>query len=165
LAPVVESFSSQITDWLDYRNVKFALNMESLGKLNSGEICFAAILDRQEGQSDAASHAIVVMVDIQGHEADYDRLMAEVKDDLTQRGAKSVELSILDQKVTRWEFEKPRGIAVALLHPGYVKTRMVNFGGHISPQESATGIAACIKALNVENSGGFWHSNGEQLPW
>jgi len=112
LAPVVESFSSQITDWLDYRNVKFALNMESLGKLNSGEICFAAILDRQEGQSDAASHAIVVMVDIQGHEADYDRLMAEVKDDLTQRGAKSVELSILDQKVTRWEFEKPRGIAV-----------------------------------------------------
>ena len=60
---------------------------------------------------------------------------------------------------------KPRGIAVAQLHPGYVKTRMVNFGGHISPQESATGIAACIKALNLENSGGFWHSNGEQLPW
>lgn len=112
LAPVVESFSSQITDWLDYRNVKFALNMESLGKLNSGEICFAAILDRQEGQSDAASHAIVVMVDIHGHEADYERLMAEVQTDLTQRGAKSVELSILDQKVTRWEFEKPRGIAV-----------------------------------------------------
>ena len=60
---------------------------------------------------------------------------------------------------------KPRGIAVAQLHPGYVKTRMVNFGGRISPQESATGIAACIKALNLENSGGFWHSNGEQLPW
>lgn len=60
---------------------------------------------------------------------------------------------------------KPRGIAVAQLHPGYVKTRMVNFGGHISPQESATGIAACIKALNLESSGGFWHSNGEQLPW
>jgi hypothetical protein len=112
LAPVVESFSTQITDWLDNRNVKFALNMESLGKLNSGEICFAAILDRQEGQSDAASHAIVVMVDIQGHEADYNRMMAEVQTDLTQRGAKSFELSILDQTVTRWEFEKPRGIAV-----------------------------------------------------
>lgn len=112
LAPVVESFSSQITDWLDYRNVKFALNMESLGKLNSGEICFAAILDRQEGQSEAASHAIVVMVDIQGHEADYTRLMAEVQTDLTQRGAKSSELTVLDQTVTRWEFEKPRGIAV-----------------------------------------------------
>lgn len=60
---------------------------------------------------------------------------------------------------------KPRGIAVAQIHPGYVKTRMVNFGGMISPQEAATGIAACIKTLTQENSGGFWHSNGEPLPW
>ncbi|RUR41259.1 SDR family oxidoreductase [Vreelandella populi] len=60
---------------------------------------------------------------------------------------------------------KPRGIAVAQIHPGYVKTRMVNFGGMISPQEAATGIAACIKTLTQENSGGFWHSNGELLPW
>ncbi|RUR29054.1 SDR family oxidoreductase [Vreelandella nanhaiensis] len=60
---------------------------------------------------------------------------------------------------------KPRGIAVAQIHPGYVKTRMVNFGGMISPQEAATGIAACIKTLTQENSGGFWHSNGESLPW
>lgn len=60
---------------------------------------------------------------------------------------------------------KPRGIAVAQVHPGYVKTRMVNFGGHISPQASAAGIAACITALNLENSGGFWHTNGEELPW
>jgi len=28
---------------------------------------------------------------------------------------------------------KDDGIAVALLHPGYVQTRMVNFGGHITP--------------------------------
>lgn len=60
---------------------------------------------------------------------------------------------------------KPRGIAVAQIHPGYVKTRMVNFGGMISPQEAATGIAACIKTLTQENSGSFWHSNGEPLPW
>ncbi|MGP9633618.1 SDR family oxidoreductase [Halomonas sp. AOP43-A1-21] len=60
---------------------------------------------------------------------------------------------------------KPRGIAVAQIHPGYVKTRMVNFGGMISPQEAATGIAACIKMLTQENSGSFWHSNGELLPW
>lgn len=60
---------------------------------------------------------------------------------------------------------KPRGISVAQLHPGFVKTRMVNFGGMISPQEAATGIAACIKTLTLENSGGFWHSNGESLPW
>ncbi|QFU01743.1 C-factor [Halomonas sp. THAF5a] len=59
----------------------------------------------------------------------------------------------------------PRGIAVAQLHPGYVQTRMVNFGGLISPEEAAEGIAARIAALTLETSGGFWHSNGETLPW
>lgn len=60
---------------------------------------------------------------------------------------------------------KPRGIAVAQLHPGYVKTRMVNFGGLITPEESAKGLAARIEGLNLENTGSFWHSNGEELPW
>lgn len=60
---------------------------------------------------------------------------------------------------------QPHGIAVAQLHPGYVQTRMVNFGGLITPEQSANGLAALIEALNLENSGSFWHSNGEQLPW
>ncbi|MBB3182657.1 NAD(P)-dependent dehydrogenase (short-subunit alcohol dehydrogenase family) [Halomonas fontilapidosi] len=58
-----------------------------------------------------------------------------------------------------------RGIAVAQLHPGYVQTRMVNFGGLISPEEAAEGIAERIAALTLSTSGGFWHSNGESLPW
>ncbi|NMT64248.1 SDR family oxidoreductase [Marinobacter orientalis] len=60
---------------------------------------------------------------------------------------------------------KPKGIAVAQLHPGYVQTRMVNFGGLITPKESAKGLAARIDGLNLENTGSFWHSNGEALPW
>lgn len=60
---------------------------------------------------------------------------------------------------------KPRGIAVALLHPGYVKTRMVNFGGMITPEEAAAGLAARIEGLTLENTGSFWHSNGDALPW
>ncbi len=60
---------------------------------------------------------------------------------------------------------KPKGIAVAQLHPGYVKTRMVNFGGLISPEESARGLAERIASLNLENTVSFWHSNGEELPW
>ena len=60
---------------------------------------------------------------------------------------------------------KPRGIAVAQIHPGYVQTRMVNFGGLISPTDAAQGIAARIDALTLDTSGGFWHSNGESLPW
>lgn len=60
---------------------------------------------------------------------------------------------------------KPRGIAVAQLHPGYVQTRMVNFGGLITAEEAAKGLAARIDGLNLENTGSFWHSNGEELPW
>lgn len=60
---------------------------------------------------------------------------------------------------------KNRGIAVAQLHPGFVKTRMVNFAGIISTEESVTGLAERIENLNLENSGSFWHCNGEELPW
>ncbi|GEK46739.1 SDR family oxidoreductase [Halomonas pacifica] len=60
---------------------------------------------------------------------------------------------------------KPRGIAVAQIHPGYVKTRMVNFGGLIDAEEAAAGIAQRIEELTLRTSGGFWHSSGEALPW
>ena len=60
---------------------------------------------------------------------------------------------------------KTKGIAVALLHPGYVQTRMVNFSGLISPEESARGLADRIEQLSLENTGSFWHSNGDELPW
>ena len=61
---------------------------------------------------------------------------------------------------------KPMGIAVSLLHPGLVSTRMTGFTSHgISSQESVKGLIARIDSLNIENSGSFWHSNGEILPW
>jgi len=60
---------------------------------------------------------------------------------------------------------KDRNIAVALLHPGWVSTEMVNYNGLIDPEESAAGLMQRIDELNLENTGGFWHSNGEKLPW
>ncbi|MES2822276.1 MAG: SDR family oxidoreductase [Pseudomonadota bacterium] len=60
---------------------------------------------------------------------------------------------------------KSRGIAVAILHPGYVQTAMVNFGGDISAAESAGRLYQRIEELTITTSGGFWHSNGERLPW
>jgi NAD(P)-dependent dehydrogenase (short-subunit alcohol dehydrogenase family) len=60
---------------------------------------------------------------------------------------------------------KGKGISVAILHPGFVSTRMVNFGGDISPAESAKGLVARMDGLNLSNSGTFWHANGDVLPW
>ena len=61
---------------------------------------------------------------------------------------------------------KAKGIAVAILHPGLVKTRMTGFtDSGITPEQSVNGLLARIEALNLENTGTFWHSNGEVLPW
>ena len=46
-----------------------------------------------------------------------------------------------------------------------VNTRMVNFNGQINPDESAKGIIQQIDKLSIKNTGSFWHSNGEPLPW
>jgi len=59
---------------------------------------------------------------------------------------------------------KPRGIAVALLHPGLVATNMTGNHG-ISPEESASGLIARVDQLSLETSGGFWHAEGYKLPW
>lgn len=60
---------------------------------------------------------------------------------------------------------KDKKIAVGLFHPGFVQTEMVNFAGDISPETAAERLIKRIDQLNLANSGGFWHSNGEQLPW
>lgn len=59
---------------------------------------------------------------------------------------------------------KPRGIAVALLHPGLVATDMTGQQG-ISAADSARGLIERINELNLENTGGFWHAEGYVLPW
>ncbi len=59
----------------------------------------------------------------------------------------------------------PDGVAVAILHPGMVKTRMVQGHGQIEPEVAAAGLLARIDELTLETTGGFWHQNGERLPW
>jgi NAD(P)-dependent dehydrogenase (short-subunit alcohol dehydrogenase family) len=61
---------------------------------------------------------------------------------------------------------KPRGISVAILHPGLVQTSMTNFtSGAITPEVAVNGLLKRIDALTLDNTGTFWHSNGEVLPW
>lgn len=58
-----------------------------------------------------------------------------------------------------------RGIAVALLHPGFVRTDMTGHNGQIDPPEAASGLLRRLDELTLETTGGFWHANGERLPW
>lgn len=60
---------------------------------------------------------------------------------------------------------KPKGIAVAVLHPGWVRTDMTGHSGLVDVDASAAGLIERMMALTIENTGRFWHMNGEQLPW
>ena len=61
---------------------------------------------------------------------------------------------------------KPKGMSVAILHPGLVSTRMTGFTSNgIQPEESVKGLVQRIDELSLKNTGTFWHSNGEILPW
>ncbi len=57
------------------------------------------------------------------------------------------------------------GVAVVILHPGFVRTEMTGGQGLIDPPESAAGLIARIDELSIETSGSFRHTNGEELPW
>lgn len=59
---------------------------------------------------------------------------------------------------------RPREIAVLLLYPGYVATAMMNFEG-ITPTASAVQILDRIDMLGMQQSGMFYHVNGEKLSW
>ena len=60
---------------------------------------------------------------------------------------------------------KSQGVAVGIFHPGYVRTEMTGGNGNLDPQEAAAGILQGVEKLNLDQSGSFWHSNGESLPW
>jgi NAD(P)-dependent dehydrogenase (short-subunit alcohol dehydrogenase family) len=60
---------------------------------------------------------------------------------------------------------RPRGVAVAILHPGMVKTDMTGAHGQVEPGDAARDLVARIDELTLESSGGFWHAKGQRLPW
>jgi NAD(P)-dependent dehydrogenase (short-subunit alcohol dehydrogenase family) len=60
---------------------------------------------------------------------------------------------------------KEAGVAVVVLHPGFVRTDMTGHQGLIDPPESAAGLIARIDELTLETTGTFRHTNGETIPW
>lgn len=59
---------------------------------------------------------------------------------------------------------KDRGIAVFLLHPGWVATDMTEKTG-IDVSESANGLLDRMTELDIGQTGSFWHQEGYPLPW
>lgn len=60
---------------------------------------------------------------------------------------------------------KEEEIALGLFHPGWVQTEMTGKTGNLTPEESSQRLYQRMQELNLENASGFWHPDGDILPW
>lgn len=60
---------------------------------------------------------------------------------------------------------KSAGVALAILHPGAVRTAMTRHTGMLEASQSARGLLDRIDELTLETTGRFLHMSGEVLPW
>jgi NAD(P)-dependent dehydrogenase (short-subunit alcohol dehydrogenase family) len=59
----------------------------------------------------------------------------------------------------------PGGFAMAMLHPGWVRTGMGGKDAIIEPAESVAGMRRVIERLTVAETGRFYNYDGAELPW
>jgi NAD(P)-dependent dehydrogenase (short-subunit alcohol dehydrogenase family) len=57
------------------------------------------------------------------------------------------------------------GVICAVLHPGWVQTRMGGASAPIEPERSIAGMRQVIEGLGREQSGGFFAYDGTTVPW
>jgi NAD(P)-dependent dehydrogenase (short-subunit alcohol dehydrogenase family) len=58
-----------------------------------------------------------------------------------------------------------RDVVAAVLHPGWVKTRMGGTSAPLDPEDSVGGMRRVIKRLSLDDSGGFFGYDGAIIPW
>lgn len=58
-----------------------------------------------------------------------------------------------------------RGVTAAVLHPGWVQTRMGGASAPLAPEESVAGMRQVIAGLGPDQAGGFFNYDGASIPW
>jgi NAD(P)-dependent dehydrogenase (short-subunit alcohol dehydrogenase family) len=56
-------------------------------------------------------------------------------------------------------------VVCAVLHPGWVQTRMGGASAPLEPETSIAGMREVIKGLGPDQSGGFFAYDGAEVPW
>ena len=140
--------SNETLDDLDYQRIRSQFEINTLGPLRITH----ALLDKL-----VAGSKLAIMSSRMGSVAD--------NTSGSRYGYRISKAGINIAGVSLAHDLSAQGIAVGILHPGYVRTEMTGMNGHIDAEEAVIGLIQRIDALSMENSGTFWHSNGEVLPW
>jgi len=56
-------------------------------------------------------------------------------------------------------------ITAAVLHPGWVQTRMGGGSAPLTPEQSVGGMRQVIAGLTADRAGGFYNYDGAVIPW
>ncbi|MGB5438595.1 MAG: short-chain dehydrogenase, partial [Gammaproteobacteria bacterium] len=59
----------------------------------------------------------------------------------------------------------PRGVKVAILHPGWVQTDMGGPNAEITVTQSVGRMREILGTVTPENSGTFFDIDGSSIPW
>jgi NAD(P)-dependent dehydrogenase (short-subunit alcohol dehydrogenase family) len=59
----------------------------------------------------------------------------------------------------------PQGVVAAVLHPGWVQTRMGGSSAPLTPEQSVAGMRRVIEGLTPDKSGGFFNYDGTVIAW
>ena len=81
---------------------------------------------------------------------------------LAYRASKAAVNMIFNGVAQEWGQD---GIAVGILHPGWVQTDMGGPGAQITVEESVRGLKARIAELSMRNSGRFLDYKGKEIGW
>jgi len=66
---------------------------------------------------------------------------------------------------------KDRGVVVVMMHPGYVISGLDTSGrtallpDAVQPEEAASKLWKVFMSKKLEDTGTFWHREGQELPW
>ena len=64
---------------------------------------------------------------------------------------------------------KDRDVVVSMLHPGFTKTNLdpdiSKVPEAVEPEEAASKLWKVVQSKGLEDTGKFWHREGQELPW
>ncbi|MCI5077159.1 SDR family oxidoreductase [Oricola sp.] len=90
------------------------------------------------------------------------RMAYAASDRIAYRASKAAVNKVMQGLATDLQ---PEGVAVRLLHPGWVRTDMGGAHADIAPQESAAGILHIADSTTMADTGTFVNWDGSTVPW